>query len=210
MPILQYIKNFFVRSVQGASTPHVPAPPNAASQPTGAGQGVQPIERHYERHTIAGTPIELGFQEQALLDQTGQLVQGREFLYIRLGCGHLVSRLDTSGPAAGVGVAIGGTCPFCQSELAPSFEKGQIPLVEFETLSMFCANCAAPCDGCGRRNICCRHSLAVPAPDGRTVRLCPACREASGRKQLVNKILSIAIGPFVEPESQGPEGTSHE
>ena len=200
MAILQLIKSLFLRSSTGANTANVPAPPSSAPQMPAGSSGAQSVERHFERHAVPGTSIETGWQEQAVLDQTGQLVEGREVLYLRTGCGHFVSHLDAPGPAAGQGAGIGGSCLFCRGELAAAFDRGEIPLTDVEILSLFCTSCAAPCDGCGRRNICCRHSLPVQTPDGRSIRLCPECREASAKKQFLDRVLRVCLMPFVEQD----------
>ena len=198
---LNYIKNLFVRSSQQAHVPHVPAPPINTQQPAFGFPDTRPVEKHFERHLVPGTAIATGWQEEAVLHD-GQLVEGRDIFYLQLGCEHFVASIerDDQHPNA---VGIGGSCPYCREELAKAIKQGQATPVDAERCSLFCTNCAAPCDGCGRKSICSRHCLPVKNSDGAILRLCPQCRVAAERQKIVSRILDSFLAPFID-DSETP------
>lgn len=211
MAILNFIKNLFARSSQGAHVPHTPMPPGAAqsSQPPTA--GVRPVERHFERQVIAGIGMAPGWEEQAVLDQDDQLVQGRENLGYLAGCGHVVGGLQAVTKEDRKVLGVGGRCPHCQQELEERLKKGEVTQQEAEIASLYCSDCGAVCGGCGRRNLCSRHCLPFEAPDGTLIQLCPDCRTVAGRQKLVSQIARSLLLPFTDqPESQDTQEQENE
>ena len=204
MAIFNFIKNLFTRSSRQAHVPNVPAPPGAGQAQFGP-QGGQPVERHFERQVVFGTMIEAGWQEQAALDESGQLVEGRDNLYLRVGCGHLVAGFETIRKDDRTILGVGGICCFCQEELAKPLKRGEITPHEAELLSLYCTECAARCDGCGR-NVCRRHCLTFAVGDGAEMHLCPECTTAAERKRLVGQITRGFLSAFIEKDgSQNTE-----
>jgi len=204
MPIIQtlsrYLRSLFVRSSQNAATPTSASPPPSSPVWPRTGQGVQPVETHYERHFAPGMGVELGSQERAVLDGE-ELVEGRETIHQLLGCGHTVARFDAATEDGQPVRGVGGSCPFCQAEQQRLLEAGKTTPAQAYLASWYCTECARACGNCGTAG-CARHLLQVEMPDGTRPVLCPECRTMVERKALVRRVLGVVTSPFIEPEDQ--------
>ena len=198
MWLLAFIKSLFTRSSKQAHLPQAPMPPGYMGQPFSQPSDFQQVERHYSRELIVGTSIAAGWQEEAVLID-GQLVEGRDTFHIQLGCGHLVARLQSTSDGRNMQPGVGGTCPFCQLELAKPLEKGEITPPDAERLSLFCGACESWCDSCGRRSLCARHGLPFQVDEG-LVRLCPECRQAAEKQKFFKQVVRGILSPFTEDD----------
>ncbi|MFO8015116.1 MAG: hypothetical protein R6X20_17660 [Phycisphaerae bacterium] len=200
--LLRYLRSLFLRSSQNAATPTASTPPPSAPPTPAAwqrtGQGVQPIETHYERHFAPGMGLELGNQERAILDGE-ELVEGRETIHQVLGCGHPVARFDAASEDGQPVQGVGGICPFCQAEQEQLLATGKTTPAQARLASCFCTECARACGNCGIAG-CARHLLRVEMPDGTKPVMCPQCRTMAERKAFVRRVFGVVTAPFIEPE----------
>ena len=129
---------------------------------------------------------------------TGELVTGRDVVYVPCGCGHLVSRIEPANSLGVVYRGVGGVCPLCQEEAADLLEQGQIDLYEAHAHGLVCSECIRRCDGCGL-SVCARHCRPFDLGDGVAANLCAECTSAAGRKKFVKGFLGAVASSFLRP-----------
>ena len=200
--LFKIFANPFTRPNQGVPAQAAPPAPLSpvphSTNPSFAPSQGQPIERNYEREYIYGTPIATGSEEHAMAAATGELVTGRDTVFIACGCGHLVSRIEPANSLDVVHRGVGGLCPCCEEEAASLLEQGQIDLFQARAHSMACSECIRRCDGCGR-SVCARHCRPFDLGDGVAADLCPECASAAGRKKFVKGFLGAVASSFLRP-----------
>jgi len=200
--LFKIFANPFTRPNQGvpaqAATPAPLSPAPHSHAPSFAPSQGQPIERNYERHFIYGTPIATGSEEHAMAAATGELVTGRDVVYVPCGCEHMVCRIEPANRLGVVYRGVGGRCSICRQEAADLLEQGQIDLYEAHAHGLVCSECIRRCDGCGL-SVCVRHCRPFDLGDGVAANLCPECTSAAGRKKFVKGFLGAVASSFLKP-----------
>ncbi len=212
--MLRHLKNL-IRRILGQPTDcqRVEARPHTQEQNPG-GPNYIPIESHFELVHIPGTNSYLGHVIKIMQMEIGELVTLSNQLGVLLGCGHSVDTLERIVTPHWTREGLGGCCNYCAQENALLFAQDKLTLEQLQLKSRYCTACQGKsCHGCGRRDLCVRHSLAFQYPDGRTVYLCPSCMAKEEEKYFFNTAMQIMLLPFLEdrePPSENRRDHDHQ
>ena len=208
-------KNWFARTPQQASQPYIPQPPEqtdpSSMPPRRQSQDQTPPNDVCYRETVAnerriwGTSIVFGENSSVVMDNQQEAMEFHGQRSYILGSGRVVSHMEPTFVGDQLMPGVGGICYFCRLEALTALQSGLITPQEAELQSLFDTESASQCDGCGRRDVCTRHSRLYPAPDGQTMHLCVACAEAAQRGQWMRQALDILLQPFLEDEPPSPD-----
>ena len=164
------------------------------------------IESLYDLHPIPGTTLDVGIIEKVLQAPNDELITYSQQKGIRTGCGHHIYKIDEVTTSESIHHGLGGLCPYCSLEAAELLNQNLISLQQAEELSLYCSKCASHCDGCGRNNICVRHSQRFEGLDGKVILLCPGCMKKAEKDKFFKKTINIMLTPFIDykrlPSSQ--------
>jgi hypothetical protein len=161
--------------------------------------GLTPIESLYEMHPIPGTNLSIGKVEKVLQATDGELTTYSQTIGIRCGCGHEVFSVDQTERQGGAPGRL-SRCPYCAIEAATLLNQNLISVQQAQQMVLHCPMCESHCDGCGRKNVCCRHTTPFQDVDVRsgTLLLCPDCLRKAEREKFFNKTLAVMFSPFVD------------
>lgn len=164
-----------------------------------------PIESDYKLDRIPCTCIDIGSVAKVLQTIQGELITGLRRYGAKAGCGHILYSIERIVTSNWIKEGLGGFCGDCTLEAAAKYLQGQIPLEQAQMLSLYCTACQGhQCNGCGRRDLCTRHSLAFEQAAGGDVYLCPACMEKARQEKFFRKTLEIMLLPFSEDPPTRP------
>jgi len=161
--------------------------------------GITPIESSLNLTPIPGTTLVVGTIARVFETAPGELVTADYAIGKALRCGHHVYSVHQVVSEGGIQPGIGGACDFCRLEAAAAAARNLIPVQQIEELSLYCTLCASHCDGCGRNNICVRHTRQFQAADGRILVLCPDCLRQAESERFFKRALAVISAPFCEP-----------
>jgi hypothetical protein len=143
--------------------------------------GWQAIETQVSGQNIDGTSCWVGEEARVIQGPGGHLLTCERGRGLRLGCGHYVYGTQERITPTGVLAGIGGVCHYCSLEVE---ELGStLSAREAEAAKIYCTGCTSHCDGCGRRNLCSRHTKEFTDIEGKKYLLCPTCRKKAKRKK---------------------------
>lgn len=172
--------------------------------------GFIPIETQISGHAIDGTHRWIGQDARVGQTRSGELVTCERTRGVRCGCDHLVSSLHEKTTETGVLAGIGGVCHYCELEANDLVKRAVISPFQAEAMALYCTRCASHCDGCGRQNLCTRHTRIFQDSDGCQQQLCPDCLKKARSKKLYKQTLATLARLFAEdeeppqPKQQGP------
>ena len=168
--------------------------------------GYIPIESSHELKRIPRTTLDVGVIAKVFQSPNNELITYNRPMGIRPGCGHHIYEIDEIVTPESVHHGLGGLCPYCSLEAAELLNQNLISLQQAEELSLYCSKCASHCDGCGRNNICVRHSQRFEGLDGKVILLCPGCMKKAEKDKFFKKTINIMLTPFIDykrlPSSQ--------
>ncbi len=167
------------------------------------------IETQVRGQHIDGTGRWVGEDARVIQAPNNELITLERGRTIRCGCDHLASVLEEVITPSGVQRGVGGFCHDCDGEAQDLLRRGAISPAEAESRSMYCSRCGSHCDGCGRHNLCKRHTKLFKDADGQEQCLCPECLQKAARKKrftqtvaAVARLLSEEDKP-AQPNGQG-------
>ena len=162
--------------------------------------GCIPIETNIDEQPVPGTVTQSVCKEESLLQSpTGKLITLSHKRGIRCGCTHFIYTIEPDGSQAG----LGGQCPLCMLEAAQLLNQGSINLEQAEAMSLYCTQCSACCDTCGK-SVCRRHIHQFVGLDSGVAYLCDACIKQSERDKLFKQALTIMFSPFLDYKNLPP------
>jgi len=195
--MFNFIKRIFQRPEQNVvdrqTRPEV-SPHNCDTLPPGC----IPIESSYDMNRIPGTTLDVGTIAKVLQASNDELITYNQAKGIRPGCGHHIYTIDEVVTSESIRPGLGGLCPYCSLEAAELLNQNLVSLQQAQELSLYCSKCASHCDGCGRNNICSRHSQQFEDLDGRVILLCPDCMKKAEKDKFFKKTLNIMLSPFID------------
>ena len=162
-------------------------------------------ETEMDVHSIAGTSVRFGSVHSLTLDQNNRAsdqVQRQSYI---LGSGRVVSRVESQVVDGRLLPGVGGVCGFCQKEAIAALQAGLISPQQAELLSLVDTESISHCDGCGRRDVCTRHSRPFPTADGGAILLCVDCAENAVRQLRTNRAIGLLLAPFLERPQLPPD-----
>ena len=122
---------------------------------------------------------------------TGEMVTCERGKGELCGCGHHAFSQEEIVTETGVHRGIGGTCHDCSAEAKDKLARNEISLQQAERQSLYCTQCASHCDGCGRHNLCSRHTKLFTDADGQQQLLCPDCIAKADRKKFFKQTAAV-------------------
>jgi len=185
-----------------ASTPVVPHgndpydPPSADDLPP----GFVPIETQISGQHIDGTTRWIGQDARVGQMPNGELITCERTRGVRCGCGHIVYSVHETVTQTGIHAGIGGICWDCAAEADDLVKRNAVSAGQAEAMSLYCSQCASHCDGCGRQNLCTRHTKLSTDADGRQLRFCPKCSLNADRKKLFRRTIAAVSWLFAEDD----------
>jgi len=165
-----------------APTRQEPAPENtpfASDLPP----GWLPIETQISGHDIDGTSRWVGEEARVIQGPGGYVLTCERGHGLRLGCGHYAYGTQERITPTGVLAGLGGVCHDCSLDTERLVKRRTLSAREAEALALYCTRCASHCDGCGRRNLCSRHTREFTNIEGKKHLLCPTCHKKAKRKK---------------------------
>lgn len=199
------LKDIRRRSSQQADQPYIPLPPEATPVIERDIPQLLYEETDINIHEIAGTSIGFGTIQSTMIDHDNRATDQTKRQSQILGSGRVVSRVEPEIIDGTHRPGVGGVCCFCQAEAISALQAGVISPQQAELRSLFDTKSASHCDGCGRRDVCVRHSRPFKTEDGAEVLLCVDCMKAATRQQWTNRAVNILLTPFLE-KPQLPSG----
>jgi hypothetical protein len=207
--------DFFRRARRRAANPPVPVVPHRIEpdDPLPAEDlppGFIPIETQISGQDIDGTHRWIGQDARVGQMPSGELVTCERTRGVRCGCNHFVSSLHERTTETGVLAGIGGVCHYCELEADDLVKRNIISPFQAEAMKLYCTQCASHCDGCGRKNLCSRHTSVFQDSEGRQQQLCPDCLKKARSKKLFKQTLATMARLFAaeeepsQPKQQGP------
>jgi len=91
-------------------------------------------------------------------------------------------------------------CWDCAAEAGDLVNRNALSAGQAEAMSLYCSQCASYCDGCGRHNLCTRHTKLFADSDDRQLRLCPQCSLKADRKKLFKQTIAAVSWLFAEDD----------
>ena len=182
--MFNFIKRLFRRSRQPASVQQIPR--EQQDEPRDIPLPFRPIETLYEGSEIPGTREWIGEMAKVIQTLEGEQITWQRKKGVRAACGHMIFAVDEKITDTGIQRGLGGACPDCAKES--------------ESLGLYCSQCANHCDGCGRNNICVRHTRLFKDIDGHEQLLCPDCYKKADLERFFKKTLLVLLSPFLDPD----------
>lgn len=185
-----------------APTPVVPHRRNPSDPPPADDlpPGFTPIETQISGPYIPGTSTLIGQYARVGQMPNGELVTCERAVGVRGGCGHDIFSAHETVTQTGIHRGIGGVCWDCAAEADELAKRAALSAGQAEAMSLYCSQCASHCDGCGRHNLCARHTKLSTDADGRQLRLCPKCSLKADRKKLFKQTISVLSWLFTEDD----------
>jgi len=189
-----------------APTPVVPhrSDPYGPSPADGMPPDFIPIETQISGQHIDGTTRWIGQDARVGQMPNGELVTCERTRGVRCGCGHIVYSVHETATQTGIHAGIGGICCNCAAEAHDLVKRAALSAGQAEAMSLYCSQCASHCDGCGRRNLCTRHTQLSTDADGRQTRLCPKCSLKADRKKFFRQTIA-AVGWLFPEDDRHPQ-----
>jgi hypothetical protein len=150
-----------------------------------------PIETQVSGQHLDGTSRWVGEDARVVQAPSGEIITCTRLRGVRCGCGHFIYTVLTRITETGILAGIGGTCPYCASEAEDLVQRNAVSASQAEALQLYCAQCASHCDGCGRQNLCRRHTAVFTDADGRQQLLCPDCLAKADRKKFFKQTVAF-------------------
>jgi len=179
--MFDFFKRLFRRSRRPASVQQIPREQRDESRDMPP--GFTPIETVYEGTEIAGTREWIGTWARVILTPEGEQITWEKEKGVRCDCGHLIFAKYEKITETGIQIGLGGVCSDCESE---------------GKSGVYCSRCASHCDGCGRNNICVRHTRLFKDIDGHEQLLCPDCYKKADLERFFKKTLLVLLSPFLD------------
>ncbi len=162
--------------------------------------GFVPIETQIFGQHIDGTTRWIGQDARVGQMPNGELVTCERTRGVRCGCGHIVYSVHETVTQTGIHAGIGGICWDCAAEADDLVRRNALSAGQAEAMSLYCSQCASHCDGCGRNNLCTRHTKLFTDADGRQLRLCPKCSLKADRRRLFRQTIAAVSWLFTEDD----------
>ncbi|MFC1604961.1 hypothetical protein ACFL5F_08040 [Planctomycetota bacterium] len=185
--MFDFIKRLFRRSRRQVSVQQIPYEQQDESRDIPP--RFIPIETLYEGSEIPGTKEWIGEMAKVIQTMQGEQITWDKKKGVRLDCGHLVFAIDERITNTGIRIGLGGVCSDCESE---------------RKAGLYCSQCGSHCDGCGRNNICTRHTRLFKDIDDQEQLLCPDCFKKADMEHFFKKTLLLILWPFLD-HNQGSE-----
>jgi len=163
-----------------------------------------PIETLISGQDIDGTGKWIGQDARVGQMQSGEMVTCERVRGVRCGCNHFVYDVRPKITETGTYPGIGGVCHYCSLEAHDLANRNVIPTGQAEIMSLYCSDCASHCDGCGRRNLCIRHTRPFEDADGRQQQLCPECLKQARSKRMFKQTVAIVARLVAEDNPPSP------
>jgi hypothetical protein len=213
MRILNRMLQFVLHLFKGSPQPPVvrrPAEPDDSWSAEDLPPGYTPIETQIRGQHIDGTGRWVGEDARVIQALDGALITLERGRTVKCGCGHLASTIEDVVTATGIRRGIGGTCSNCKAEGQDLRERNAMSPAEAEGHSLYCSRCGSHCDGCGRQDLCKRHTQEFQGPDGQTRLLCPDCFKKADRKARREKFFTraVALTDWLLAEDSDPSKSS--
>ena len=168
------------------------------------------IETQISGQAIDGTGRWIGQDARVGQTPSGAIITCERTQGVRCGCDHFAYSVHETVTPTGTYAGIGGICQDCALEAESLVARGAIAASQAEAMGLYCTRCASHCDGCGRHNLCSRHTRLFQDADGRQQQLCPECLKKARNRRLYKQTLATLARLFAEdeeppqPKQQGP------
>lgn len=192
MKLVGFIRRIILYLFIGRQQPVVRGP-TAPEDPWPADDlppGYIPIETQIRGQHLDGSGRWVGEDARVIQAPNGELLTLERGRTVRCGCGHLATSIEEIVTATGVRRGIGGVCHYCSAEAQELLKRNAVSLAQADGLSLYCSRCGSHCDGCGRQNLCKRHSATFNDVNGQR-QLCPDCLTKANRKKFFQQTIGI-------------------
>ncbi len=204
------IKNFFKdiidRSAWNADQPYRSRSPEEMSSNANIDDNGFYKEFESDIQNIAGTSINFGHISSVNIDENGNAISNRQSQGHILGSGILVSNLNPTIKDDIQLPGVGGVCHYCKQQSFLLLQENLISLEDAQRMSLFDSNSGSQCDGCGRKDLCTKHSRPYSNSDGQIISLCPDCTIAAEKSRQMSMVLNILLSPIIKTEKLLPPG----
>lgn len=180
--MFDFFKRRFRRSNRQVSVRQVPQ--DQQEDPRDIPPGYTPIESLFEGSEIPGTSEWIGQMAKVIQTMQGEQITWDKKKGIRGACGHMIFAIDEKITDTGIQSGLGGICSDCAEES--------------DGLGLYCTACSSHCEGCGRKNICTRHTKLFKDINGQEHLLCPNCYKKADLERFFKKTLWVMLWPFLD------------
>jgi hypothetical protein len=142
-----------------------------------------PIESLFEGSEIPGTSEWIGQMAKIIQTMQGEQITWDKKKGVLGDCGHPIYGIDEKITDTGIQLGLGGICSDCKAE---------------GKMGLYCSQCGSHCDGCGRNNVCSRHTKLFKDIDGQEQLLCPDCYKKADLERFFKKTMLVFLSPFID------------
>ncbi len=189
------------RRRQPPAVQHQVAEPEDPQFTGGLPPGYIPIETQISGQHIDGTSRWVGEDARVVQAPSSEIITCTRLRTVRTGCDHFPYSVQERITETGIIAGIGGRCSDCASEADELLHRNAISASQAEALALYCTQCASHCDGCGRQNLCKRHTTLFTDADGRQRLLCPDCLKKADRKKFFTQTVTFFNWLLAEDDS---------
>lgn len=159
-----------------------------------------PIETQISGQDIDGTGRWVGQDARVGQEPDGHVIMCERGRGLRCGCNHFIYDVQPKQTATGAYPGLGGVCHYCRLEADDLVRRDLISPSQAEVMSLYCSDCASYCGGCGRRDLCSRHTARFQDADGTEQRLCPDCLKQARSKRMFKQTVAVVMSLFAEDD----------